>query len=373
MAELNEMEFSSTTRLRLAEARRRAGLDLDHRLGVVARDAPATLRELRDALDCDLAATVRRLQSLFNALPEKGIPSPGAFFRFDRNDLTFGAFADFGGVGGPILSISAGAVLGMEELLLKCLTNADFFMFEELRGAGEFDSAAPFALLRVVDDRPPRYFDYHWLEGLGDDLGDALVTPLPYTPWRLLQFELLRDLAIEWIYLHEASHWIAGHLHFLSAGRRTPAKAGTSAARLAMSEGRVSKDRHPEREVIKSALEAANAGDVAPEVAHRCMEHQADYTAFTLLARLHHHQRHPDNAFARYQRGMRALHLPNGFKEIASLDHGQRLRSMLVAAEAAVLIIERSSRVEVRNIGYPSADIAGIMGDNFLRVAVATW
>ena len=350
-----QLPLSRTTRIRLAEAQRRAGIELDPVLGVIARRSPVSLEEVRSAIRIDVTAAFARLRRLFELQPDREIPSPAEFFTLDENDLSFFAYAGHGKGSHPILGLSAGAVLGVEELLLKCLTNPDFFSpFDELRGEGKFDTPAPIAFLRVEDERPNRYVDYEWLAKLGDDLGYALVTPLPYTPWRLAQFELLRDLAIDWLLLHEASHWIGGHLAFLrGAEKRGPQTAG-GAIGLGFSDGGISMDEHPQRRAFERALKSADAPHIEPLVAHRCLEHQADYNGFTLLARLHH-QQHPraSTAFARYAKTMAALDLPPPLHKIGRLSEGRRLRSMLVAAETAVLIIERSSCSEKRNAGYP--------------------
>lgn len=350
---MNERSWlSKTTRLRLAEVLRGGAVEVDPRLGISASVRPIGLQFLLHSVGQDLDSTFDRMKRLFVDLADEGIPDPTHLMNFDHS-LVFAGYAEPAG-SSTILGISAGAVLSIEELLLLSLTDVDFFTFPELvDGVDATRTNAPIEVQRVEGQRPELSSGFQWLRGLGEDLGDALLTSLPVSPWRLCQFELLRDLAVQWLCLHEASHWMRGHVAFIQLAEASfdlPAWP----IRIGMSDGASSGDIHPQRAIVEAALRAAFASSIPADLAHRCLEHQADHMAFGLLARLHHHQTdHPDSAFARYAAAMHSLNLTPQFDALLDLTDAQRLRAMLIAAQVAILFIEKIGRAGPRNVGYP--------------------
>jgi len=347
--------LSRTTLLRLADARRRLDMSIDPVLASSLPNQPLNLSTLRSAIGAVVGDDLARLKRLFEDLSEDESRAERLGFGIDPS-LKVNAYARSPAPASDHLFVSAGAALAIEELLLGAFGKLDFFIFDELYDpADDSRSLAPINVIDVTTEGPDRYYDYTWLERTQSS--DSLLTTLPSTPWRLCQFELMRELSLQWLCLHEAAHWLAGHVDLLERfSRRRPAPRGASAISLSIGDPGFG-DEAPDDKVLLAAIEAATAvggGATTSLDFRKALELQADQLGFQLLIRLQGSDHATaDNAFERYRDSMARLDLPPEFAAVIDLSPAQRLRAMTVAAGAVILIIEKAARVRGRNSHYP--------------------
>lgn len=328
--------LSHTTALRLTDAVRQAGQTLDPALRDAVGEAPLSLDAVRAAIASD---ATRDFAGVANAL--NGIhPSTGEVLGLDTR-LVIGGYAGLPDGRGAHLHVTAGAFLAIEDLLLRATTKPDFFLFDALYDPqDEQRLRVPIHILDVTVEGPERFFDYSWLRKLEPGgTRHALLSSMPLTSWRLCQFELLRALSVQWLCLHEAAHWLGGHLDLLTKSAPA-ARTGLQFCDPDLALGAAGAPDKVER-AIAAALRAHGLAHRLPRRdARKCFEYQADFLGFLLLSVL---QRGEASAFARYEAAMRRLALPDYFEELIALDAAARARAQLLAAGAVILLIERGA------------------------------
>lgn len=336
--------FSRTTALRLTDAVRQAGQTLDPALAGAVGDAPLSFDAMRDAIASDAARDFADIASALNGIH----PSAEDAFGLDTR-LAMGGYAELPDGSGAHLHVTAGAFVAIEDLLLRALTKPDFFLFDALYDPqDEQRLRAPIHVLDVTVDGPERFFDYSWLRKLEPSaIRNALLSSMPLTPWRLCQFELLRALSVQWLCLHEAAHWLGGHLDLLARGA-PGAGAGLQFCDPDLALGAAGTPDKVETAIAAVLRMHGMTRRLPRREARKCFEYQADFLGFLLLSAL---QRQATSAFARYETAMRQLALPDYFVELIALDGAARARAQLLAAGAVILLIERGAR----SLGGPSA------------------
>ncbi len=249
-----------------------------------------------------------------------------------------------------------GALLAIEELLLNALCNPGFFNFDSLYDLeDEYLTRAPLHVFRVTLEGPPRYHDYTWLDQLTRaQSSQALLSTMPLTAWRLCQLKLLRNLAFQWLCLHEAAHWLTGHLEWLgSDNSQTDLGLCLSDPEFQLDMSANSADSITKR--LKNILLLHQAPSwVTASDARKCIEYQADSLGFQLLAYLQRQASTANfSAYQRYEQAMARIGLPDFFENVAVLDEASRARAMLIAAGAVILLIERGASYSGSGGDYP--------------------
>src|SRR6185312_14482882 len=147
--------------------------------------------------------------------------------------------------------------------------------------------------------------------------------------------------------LHEAAHWLGGHLDLL--GQSAP----TSGLQFCDTDLALGAADAPDRveKAIAAVLRAQGLARRLPaRDARKCFEYQADFIGFQLLSRF---QTQSGSAFARYEAAMRRLALPDYFEKVIALDGPARARAHVVAAGAVILLIERGALSLHAKSAYP--------------------
>ncbi|MGA8169457.1 MAG: hypothetical protein WB816_01255 [Methylocystis sp.] len=253
--------------------------------------------------------------------------------------------------------ISAGLILAIEDLLLSALTTPDYFNSPELHDPKDESRAIlPIPVLRAEwKDKPPTR-GFGWLEDIAAGHSISILNLMPQAPWRLVQFELLRELCIHWVMLHEFAHWALGHLGALtSANSKAKASLALSDAVL----GLLDADRMKMLAGLAKFVSASTApglGAIDGTTVGRSIELSADRWAIHYLIRLHEAERdHPDNVFSRHRRAMRAIRLPREFDPSTELEENRRVRAYITAAGAVALILFSNERDGSKSDDYPPA------------------
>jgi hypothetical protein len=335
--------LSRSTALRIADARQNVGVDLDPILQEQPLHGSLSVSEMRAAVNLDLDRDVGRLMASLEALPSRHrIPTLRGFGLDDS--LLAGAYAIPPQSTGPHLFVTLGAVLAVEELLLQAFCTTSFF-----RLGDPYRPDDDQRILRVEVDGPEGFYDYRWLTKIDSkDERIALLTSMPLKPSRVCQFELLRELALNWLFLHEAAHWLGGHLGLLEQG------AGDAHAALQFADPPIvlgASHASNSADVLGRALSAINAPpDLTTSTARKVLELQADSLGFLLLSSL---QRGRTGAFRRYTDTMKQLS-PRRLNQPAELDRAARARALLVAAGAVILLVEKASRIRSSDDSYPA-------------------
>lgn len=343
--------LSHTTALRLTDAVRQAGQSLAPALAGAVGEASLSLDAMRAAIAADSAKTfVDVARSLDGTGPDRTVMPAETAWQLDKR-LLVGGYAELPDGKGAHLHVTEGAFLAIEDLLLRATAKPDFFLFGALYDPqDEQRLRAPIHVLNVTVEGPERFFDYSWLRRIKpSDIRYALLTSMPLTPWRLCQFELLRALSLHWLCLHEAAHWLGGHLDLL-AQSAPAAKTGLQFCDPDPVLGAVDAPNRVEA-AIAAVLSAHELTRRLPlRDARKCFEYQADFLGFLLLSAL---QKRLDSAFARYEAAMRRLALPDYFEEVIALDGPSRARAQLLAAGVVILLIERGALSRGGRSAYP--------------------
>jgi hypothetical protein len=330
--------LSHTTKLRLNDAAQRAGQTLAPALADAVGQAPLSLASMRAAIAAD---AVRDFADVTRALDGAGaVTLAEGAWGLDAQ-LLVGGYAELPDGNGAHLHLTEGAFLAVEDLLLRATAKPDFFLFNALYDPkDEQRLRAPIHVLEITVEGPERFFDYSWLRRLEPDgMRHALLSSMPLTPWRLCQFELLRTLSVQWLCLHEAAHWLGGHLHLL-AQSAPAAKPGLQFCDPDLALGAAGAPDRVEAAITAVLSERGLARRLPPRDARKCFEYQADYLGFLLLSML---LKRSESAFTRYEAAMRQLALPDYFEEVIALDKPARVRAQLLAAGAVILLIERGT------------------------------
>jgi hypothetical protein len=338
--------LSHTTALRLTDAVRQAGQTLEPALRDAVGQVPLSFDTMRAAIASDAARDFAGVASALNGVH----PFAEDVLGLDTR-LVIGGYAELPDSDGAHLHVTAGAFLAIEDLLLRATTKPDFFLFDALYDPqDEQRLRAPIHVLDVTVEGPERFFDYSWLRKLGPgETRHALLSSMPLTPWRLCQFELLRALSVQWLCLHEAAHWLGGHLDLL-AQNAPAAKAGLQFCDPDPVLGAADTSDKVER-AIAAVLRAHGLARRLPRRdARKCFEYQADFLGFLLLSAI---QRGAASTFARYEAAMRRLALPDYFAELIVLDDIACARAQLLAAGAVILLIERGALSLGGRSAYP--------------------
>lgn len=269
--------------------------------------------------------------------PEPFSTAPFAFELEEDLQFNAGAWMEEGAhtVGLPI-----GAVLAIEDLCLTLCCSPSFLMAADLIFSGDNDSDLPYSI-PMVGSRLKlrnRYDDYSQMER-EDFLNRARLSyNLPTAPWRLEQYRLIRDIALDWIVFHEASHHLQGHVAF----------AGEGANQMLRENGRM-------RSVRRAAAgeDGFSAEDASP-ISH-CLELQADALALTLVRRLWIDS---DKREARFSEAERAI-----AENLAEIGEGgalntndirERQRLVFVGAGVALLALDTLSDGAEASDTHPS-------------------
>lgn len=287
--------------------------------GILPDDEAELKRRMVQMIEEDARAAVRRLRRLMKheAFPE--LPPDAFKLHIDRTEPGFVATVT-GRVGEPAwIELSLGSILAIEDALLGALCRATFLTNAGLETV-ELDE--PIAFLRIPA-AATRLRTYP-LDQPGGLMSATLNPWIPRSAWRLYQFDVMAELSLQWIVLHEMAHWALGHIGFAAARTR----AGDAALTLS--------------EVTHSfALEGVEAsGNCLTSSEHQTIEMQADFLASELLYFYHRAQIGSENTpLSRFGERMRELVDVRG-TVLGDLDEAQQHRLLATAAGVVVLTIE---------------------------------
>jgi hypothetical protein len=177
----DRITISQTTALRLSDA---AGVQaLDPALWDAVSAGRLSLSELQEAIQHDarrdvdiLNALIRHIESHLRIAPLHGLG-------LDPR-LVFAGYALLPRGSRKHLFASAGAVIAIEEVLLRALASPDFFHFDALFDpTDDARTRAPFHVLDAEVEGPARFADYSWVQALSPtDQRTALLSSMPLAP-----------------------------------------------------------------------------------------------------------------------------------------------------------------------------------------------
>ena len=108
----------------------------------------------------------------------------------------------------PTIHINLGLILSVEDALGFVLSTKTFFTHRT--GDGELTLMNP--SFKIGRSHPQRFLNYQKVLNETKGFAQVLTSGIPFAPWRLCQFEMLSDMGIHWVILHEQSHGLLGHL-----------------------------------------------------------------------------------------------------------------------------------------------------------------
>ena len=275
-----------STRLRLALAERdyalAEGAPAPDLCRLLAANPSAVRNQVIPAVIADAHAAINRLRLLMNheAFPEI---VPGEI-TFQITEAHGSVFAEVGldERAKPAVTVSAGLILALEDALLAALCRGAFFTNGALENDG-LDEPIPFLEVRNPNPMRMRFYDVGGIEQL---TSSEIQKAIPRAPWRLCQFDLLSELALHFILLHEVAHFACGHLGLAAVRRGT-----TGAFRLS----------EIDHEFALGPGGARSA--IFQEADHKCIELQADFLAEELHFFFHRADKteaEANSALARY-------------------------------------------------------------------------
>lgn len=237
----------------------------------------------------------------------------------------------------PHLRFALGAALALDDLALVALCENNVLAADRtsLRRLDDAPATAEVGFVGDQRQRPGRFRDY--TQALGDATFDRgeLTHAAPSEPWRLLHANLLSELMIAFVLLHERAHFALGHLDYVGE---------LGSAELALSE------------VELGGVEDGPEGEpepVGPFGARRVLEFQADTQAFWLLAT---YALSRDGPCRRFEGMMRETGVTAPDFALQVFDFAGCVRVALTAAALACLAFEAAgAKVRLQDPTHPRA------------------
>ncbi len=221
----------------------------------------------------------------------------------------------------PLISLSLGAILALDDLVLFALTSKDVLIADRRAAAGDpaarFELPQPLEISGAALERPGRFFEY--ATALDGGINRPVLTyAMAYTPWRLAQASLVSELALAWVLLHERAHWALGHLDLLRE---------EGATTLCLSE---------------TNLESVEPNDRALPLdseLRRTLEAEADIQAFLLLC---DYAMRVGGAADRYETMAGTFDVPDDPRVLRRLTFGNCLRVCITAVSLACVAFDQA-------------------------------
>lgn len=333
-----------STRLRWALAERHYA----HAAGVaepgwIAELLPNTPAEvdaaLRSALTTEARTVIIRIEQLMchPAFPE--LDPSLLSVHFDSDRLSFEAKVSGTAQDGPLIEISLGALLALEDVIFTAACSGAFFA-HATPTTEVLDEPIP--TLFSTASRQHRFHDYGEANSRTLDL-NALSQGIPRASWRLRQCDCLAEVALQWIILHELAHWALGHLGLAAL------RSGDPKRQLSMDE--VAFTFH--------AADGARAVNGLSSEECRALELQADFLASELLFfYLRAQQAHPASPLVRFEKDIAALVAVRG-TVIGMADPATANRLLMTANSIVIMVMEARRHALTRRNGalsHPSPE-----------------
>ena len=130
-------------------------------------------------------------------------------YTLDKNNLSLSASASLQDNESPVeFTISLGVYLALDDIFCTMCSYNDFFQ----------DTWEGGPIANISHEFETRYLDYGFLKEMNDnERSESLNYRVPLDLDRLKLAGMLRDIAYGWIILHEESHYLMGHLHYLNS------------------------------------------------------------------------------------------------------------------------------------------------------------
>jgi len=186
----------------------------------------------------------------------------------EKLDFNAGAWIEDGQ---RVIGLPIGAFLALEDLCLTLCCSPDFLMLTALIYSGQDEGELPYSI-PMLGNRIKyrnRYNDYDVMANETFLNRQRLTYNLPTADWRLIHYKLLRDMALDWVLLHELGHHFQCHTDLLENTEAVPLRESN----------------------LHNALQLSELFDDEPEtitidMVRHCMELQADAFATSALLAL---------------------------------------------------------------------------------------
>ncbi len=224
----------------------------------------------------------------------------------------------------PTIHMSKGFFIALDDLLLACCCKPAFFVEPTVDGEN-----IAIHYLENPALKSHSYYDYQCkLNTRGVPFSEKLYRQTPSQFWRLQQASLLSNLSAQWAMLHEVSHWLMGHTLLIKETTFT--------------------------ETLGLVNFNTQSNPVFEQPKYRqCLELQADGLAFELMFYEVMGQSGPNYLWQNFleSQDQRTL-LPY---EISGQEPEQRLRMLLLASGAVILLFEHARKVNKLSLAedYP--------------------